>query len=183
MRSRSASTAACVLAFLAPLATAWARCADAPWPPRFEATVVRVKDGDSLVVRHPGGYPGPQERTLRLYGVDAPEFDQPAGAEARAWLRERARGERLAFEVVATDRYCRLLVRAAPAQRAREADALNLALVGAGWAWAEPHLSDERYRRAERAARAARRGLWADPAPVPPAQWRRQRMRAGAATP
>ncbi|MDW8311407.1 MAG: thermonuclease family protein, partial [Burkholderiales bacterium] len=151
-------------------ANASARCEERAWPERFTAQVVRVKDGDSLVVRNPG-FPGTAERTLRLHGIDAPELDQPYGRAARDWLRARVRGQRLAFEVLATDRYCRLIVRAAlPGQ---SSDALNLALLEAGLAWADDRFSDARYARAQRLAAEARRGLWADPAPVPPALWRR----------
>ncbi|MCS6996498.1 MAG: thermonuclease family protein [Casimicrobiaceae bacterium] len=135
-------------------ANASARCEERAWPERFTAQVVRVKDGDSLVVRNPG-FPGTAERTLRLHGIDAPELDQPYGRAARDWLRARVRGQRLAFEVLATDRYCRLIVRAAlPGQ---SSDALNLALLEAGLAWADDRFSDARYARPTFGRRGATR--------------------------
>ncbi|MFN3628953.1 MAG: thermonuclease family protein [Casimicrobiaceae bacterium] len=175
-----AARVACLIVGVLAVASAEARCAAARWPNRFEAVVLRVKDGDSLVVRRPSGFPGPAERTVRLARIDAPEYDQPHGQASRLWLRERVRLRLLAFETVATDRYCRLLVHAgAPGE---PTDALNLALVAAGHAWVEARETDPRYRRAEAAARKARRGLWADPAPIPPAEWRRRKAgRAGGA--
>ncbi|AVO49489.1 hypothetical protein C6568_09570 [Melaminivora suipulveris] len=55
----------------------------------------------------------------------------------------------------------------------------NLAMVVAGYAWhykkyqAEQSPDDRLlYDSAEREARAARRGLWEDPDPIPPSEWR-----------
>lgn len=57
----------------------------------------------------------------------------------------------------------------------------NLEQVRAGMAWwyrqyaREQTLDDSRfYEQAEAEARAAKRGLWADPAPVPPWEFRRE---------
>lgn len=179
-RAVAAASVGGIAALFLGLSHAEARCTGVRWPNHFEARVVRVKDGDSLVVRNPGRFAGPVERTVRLARVDAPEYDQPQGQAARRWLSERVRHRSLAFEVVATDRYCRLLVHVSTP--GEPADALNLALVQAGYAWVDAHAADPRYQRAEAAARAARRGLWADPAPVPPAEWRRGKARAGGLT-
>jgi endonuclease YncB( thermonuclease family) len=71
-------TAALILALLAsPLAAS-----------RFEGKVVRVKDGDSILVER-----SDVKRTseVRLAGIDAPEAAQPWGPEARAALRRAGR--------------------------------------------------------------------------------------------
>jgi endonuclease YncB( thermonuclease family) len=50
---------------------------------------------------------------------------------------------------------------------------VNLAQVRRGMAWAYvQYATDRRIFRAERKARAAKRGLWADAHPVPPWVWR-----------
>lgn len=56
---------------------------------------------------------------------------------------------------------------------------MNLHMVDRGMAWhykryeAEQHPADRAaYAAAEDAARAARLGLWSDPDPVPPWEWR-----------
>ncbi len=58
----------------------------------------------------------------------------------------------------------------------RDGANINLALVREGHAWwyrrYAPH--DRRLDLAEREARSAARGLWADPEAMPPWEWRRQ---------
>ena len=50
---------------------------------------------------------------------------------------------------------------------------VNLAMVTEGWAWHFLKYSDdETLATAEKAARGAKRGLWADPSPIPPWDWR-----------
>ncbi|WP_366520987.1 thermonuclease family protein [uncultured Desulfovibrio sp.] len=56
---------------------------------------------------------------------------------------------------------------------------LQAALVGAGLAWVDDRFCRspecDNLRQAQSRARAARRGLWADDAPVPPWQWRKMK--------
>jgi endonuclease YncB( thermonuclease family) len=66
---------------------------------------------------------------------------------------------------------------------------MGLEQVRAGMAWhATPYQREqtpherEEYARAEEAARAARRGLWVDPNPVPPWEWRKSEPGARART-
>ena len=55
---------------------------------------------------------------------------------------------------------------------------INEALVSQGWAWHYTRYSDHpALARAEREARAARRGLWRDPHPTPPWTWRQRHPR------
>jgi micrococcal nuclease len=58
---------------------------------------------------------------------------------------------------------------------------LNRELVKAGLAWWYRHYAahDRELERLEADARAARRGLWTDPHPIPPWEWRKE-ARAGA---
>lgn len=132
------------------------------------ARVVRVVDGDTLEVRS-----GHRELTLRLLYIDAPEHDQPYGREARRSLEQLVRLDRVRVETRGRDRFGRTLARVI-----RESDSLdvNLAQVERGFAWSYAR-GDTRaeIERAERAARQARLGLWADPRPVSPRTWRRAR--------
>ena len=67
------------------------------------------------------------------------------------------------------DKYDRILARVLV-----DGTDLNEAIVRNGYGWHyEIGRSDPRLEAAERAARASRAGLWADPKPVPPWQWRR----------
>jgi endonuclease YncB( thermonuclease family) len=58
---------------------------------------------------------------------------------------------------------------------------MNLHLIDRGLAWRYKRYQNEQtpsdraaYAQAEDAARASRRGLWSDPEPVPPWEWRRR---------
>jgi endonuclease YncB( thermonuclease family) len=58
----------------------------------------------------------------------------------------------------------------------------NYQQIAAGMAWHYKEYEREqsrddrdRYAAAESQARAAKRGLWADPAPIPPWEWRHQK--------
>ena len=132
---------------------------------QVRAAVLWVGDGDSLRARIAG-----RERDLRLWGIDAPEKDQPGADAARDALRDLAAGRILTAEVVAVDDYDRLVVRL---HRPGGAE-LNLALLAAGHAWWYRRYAGghQPYAEAERRARAARRGLWAGPAPEAPWDYR-----------
>ena len=67
-------------------------------------TVVRVKDGDSLVVDSNG-----REVEVRLADIDTPEFNQPRGDEAREALRSLVDGKEVRLELIGGDAYRRIV--------------------------------------------------------------------------
>lgn len=75
----------------------------------WDAVVIRVVDGDTLLVA-PKNVRRPHEAALgvRLYGIDAPELDQPGGQESKAALEQLVRPD-TAVEIipVESDRYDR----------------------------------------------------------------------------
>jgi endonuclease YncB( thermonuclease family) len=130
---------------------------------------VSVRDGDTIEVMRDG-----RTVRVRLWGIDCPEQGQAFGTRARQFTAERAFGKEVGVEVVDIDRYGRIVGRVTADGRD-----LNLALVQEGLAWwyefHAPHASD--LEAAQRDARQARRGLWADAAPVQPWEFRRQHPR------
>jgi endonuclease YncB( thermonuclease family) len=135
-----------ILALLAVIAARYDRV-----DTRQVAGAVTVNDGDSLTL---GG------TRIRLVGIDAPEFDQVChaggveyrcGRKAREVLAELVAGGGVSCEGWETDRYGRLLA----VCKAGSVD-LNRRQVEEGWAVAYGDYFD-----AERAARDAKRGLWA----------------------
>ncbi|MFP3900954.1 MAG: thermonuclease family protein, partial [Acidimicrobiia bacterium] len=129
------------------------------------ATVVRVVDGDTLVVEIDG-----HEEHVRLIGIDTPEsvaHDRPIecfGAEASAHLAELVppgTPVRLERDIEPRDRYDRLL---AYVHRAGDDVFVNRAQVAAGFAEASEYPPNTAYApglaRDERHARAAGSGLW-----------------------
>jgi len=136
--------------------------------------VVRIRDGDSFVVRVGGA--GVE---VRLDGIDCPELAQAFGRKARRFTSEQAFGKDVRLIVKGRDKYDRELAEVfLPDGRS-----LNRELVAAGFAWWYRHYSTDRSLEAlEQTARAARRGLWADPDPVPPWDFRESdRRRPGGA--
>lgn len=130
-----------------------------------DARVTHVGDGDSLSVCLER-----RETRVRLLYIDAPEYRQPFGKEARRSLAELCADKvaRLTWEE--KDRYGRILARVS----CGEVDA-NVEQVRRGMAWVSRLDKPEpAFYAAQRAARAARLGLWSDPDPVPPWQWRKR---------
>ncbi|AFY51357.1 micrococcal nuclease-like nuclease (plasmid) [Nostoc sp. PCC 7524] len=68
--------------------------------------VVRISDGDSIVVRRTG-----EEKKIRLCGIDAPESKQPLGKESKANLERLSQevGGQVSIVSVESDRYGRLV--------------------------------------------------------------------------
>lgn len=129
---------------------------------------VNITDGDTFTLR----YSSLEDERVRLYGIDAPERDQPHGREAGAALARLIEGRTVGVELVERDNYGRLVARV----WADDVD-VNLALVQAGHAWwYEYYAQDSReLEQAEDAARRAQLGLWQQRNPVPPWEWRRNR--------
>jgi micrococcal nuclease len=130
--------------------------------PSETTTVTRVVDGDTI--RIDGG------ELVRLVGIDTPEADGPyrdeecfgASASRRtAALLPEGTEVRLVFDVERRDRYDRLL---AYVFRVSDDRFVNASLVRDGFANAltiPPNVRyADRFRRLERAARDAGRGLW-----------------------
>ena len=148
-----------------------------------QCLVVGVLDGDTLTARcgEPGSY---EQIRVRLAGIDAPERRQAYGERARQHLAGLAFQRWAELECGKGDRYGRsvCLVRVAPASRPDGPATLDvgLSMVSAGMAWwyrayAREQAPEDRgrYEAAELAAQALRAGLWADPGPVPPWEWRK----------
>jgi endonuclease YncB( thermonuclease family) len=128
------------------------------------AKVLFVFDGDSMRVRV-----GEVEREMRLWGIDAPEHDQPHADVARDVLKQAIVGQTVTADVITVDQFERLVVR----MRLNEQD-VNLALITQGHAWWFRRFAanEQAYRLAEAAAKKARRGLWSDASPEAPWDYR-----------
>lgn len=133
----------------------------------LEGRVVKIIDGDSLSLLDAGN----RQHTIRLYGIDTPEWDQPHGKAAKRALAELVDRRRVGVVAVDTDTFGRTVGTVYVGERD-----INLAMVEAGHAWwftryapYERHLA-----AAEEQARASRAGLWSADEPVPPWHWRRR---------
>ena len=126
--------------------------------------VVLVADGDTLEVQRAG-----QPVRLRLAGVDAPERNQAYGDQARKFVTGLCRNQIVTVIPETVDQYNRTVARVV----LPDGRSLNEELLRAGLAWHYRHYSHSlRLAGLEEQARAAHRGLWSDPAPIPPWEYR-----------
>lgn len=135
--------------------------------------VVAVADGDTLTARcgEPGAY---EQVRVRIAEIDAPERGQPFGQASRQALADLCFQQTAAIRAQKRDRYGRTVARV----ECRGQD-VSRQLVADGHAWAfTRYLTDQRVADLEQQARSARRGLWVDPAPMAPWEWRAARRSA-----
>lgn len=128
--------------------------------------VLKVADGDSFSL-----IKGGRELEIRLYGIDAPERTQPFYRKAATFTRKMLQRGKITFSEVDRDRYGRTV-----AWVYVNSDCLNEELVRHGLAWHYKHHSNDlKLARLEDSARTAKAGLWCEPQPIPPWEFRRQR--------
>lgn len=133
------------------------------------ATVTRVVDGDTVVVRipePPAGFSASER--VRLIGIDTPESVRPGtpvqrfSLEASAYTRRQllGRGVVLSFDRELRDRYGRLLAYI----HFEDGVFFNAKIIEDGYAYAYtryPFRYMDEFRELERRARREKRGLWA----------------------
>lgn len=133
----------------------------------IEGTVVHVTDGDTLWLKPDAA--GDIPFKLRLAGIDAPERCQAGGAQAGAALAQRVLHRHVQVVTRATDDFQRVV---ATLRLDGEDIAAWLVLQGHAWTRGYRH-SPGPYARQEAEARAARRGVFADPLAQDPRVFRK----------
>lgn len=135
--------------------------------------VVGIADGDTVTVLDANR----QQHKIRLAGIDAPEKAQAFGDHSKQSLAALVFNKNVVVEWDKQDRYRRtvgkILVNGKDA---------NLEQIKAGLAWwyekyrkEQSPEDQQRYAEAELQAKERRVGLWRDPDPVAPWEWRRAR--------
>jgi len=151
--------------------------------------VFAVSDGDTLKARCDGRA---ATVTVRLAGIDAPEYRQPFGQRSRQKMVELALDQPARLECQKReDKYgrqvCRVWVAPDHCRKGgRRSENCPLTLdaghalltVGLAWwderfAYTEPPQMRSAYAFSQDEARARHVGLWSDDDPVPPWLWRR----------
>ena len=176
MHTRMSHAVAVVALLLLAVATGHSRVLpfDPAHPPQagdegvFYGPLVRVKDGDSLVVKVQG-----VAMDFRLAEIDAPELDQPYGQQAKRDLKSLATGQQLVLLPIDTDGYGRTIAHIWNGNAYLNAEIVKR---GAAWFYSE-YAHSERLYYVEQEARGAKRGLWALPLKdrVEPWEWRKRK--------
>lgn len=143
--------------------------------------VVGVADGDTVTVLDANR----QQHKIRLQGIDAPEKAQPFGERSKQNLSRMVFGKDVRVEWDKRDKYKRIIgkVWVQPASCPTCPMTLDAGhaqiTVGLAW-WYRKYAGEQSpqdrgaYEFSEQEARAKRVGLWSEPNPVPPWEWRRR---------
>jgi micrococcal nuclease len=133
----------------------------------MSVTIVKVSDGDTCTAS--------DGTKIRLVEIDAPETKQKHGKESRDVLAALVLNEKVTLDAKKKDKYGRTLGTIYIGTRPDGTPILNIneAMVLSGNAWAYMIPKDSYFREFENIARKDKRGLWADPNPTPPWEFRK----------
>jgi micrococcal nuclease len=147
----------------------WGIC-QAEMPP-FNAKVIRIIDGDTLEIQRER-----RVQRVRIWGIDTPERDQPYASQAQQFTRSLLVGRETVIQPMDFDVYGRLVALIT-------VDEKNISeeLVGSGLAWVHIYFCNEpictAWQSLQQRAKSRRIGLWSDPHPIAPWQWKKKHLR------
>lgn len=132
----------------------------------YHGKAVHVLDGDTIEVLHNG-----QAERIRLNGIDCPEKGQAYGQKAKHAASDLVFGKEVTLHTFGKDKYGRTIAEVI----LPDGTNVNHELVREGWCWWYRKYApgDMVLERLENETREARKGLWADPQPMPPWEWRK----------
>lgn len=130
--------------------------------------VVAVLDGDTIEILDSEN----KTYRIRLNGIDCPEKAQAFGQKAKQFTSDQCFGKNVKILVHSTDRYGREIGDVV----LEDGTVLNEELVASGYAWHyKQYSNDPVLAQLELEARKKKLGLWVDPNPVPPWEYRRKK--------
>jgi endonuclease YncB( thermonuclease family) len=132
----------------------------------WEARVVHVFDGDTLVVSRDG-----LAKIVRLYSIDCPEITQSFGLEAKGFTMGLVSGKKIKVIPVVKKSIIKFMVYIPD-------KCINKELLEAGYAWClDDDSSEKEWKKLEQNARLEKRGLWSIENPIPPWEFKDERKR------
>ena len=133
-----------------------------------------ISDGDTVTVLDASK----AQFKIRLQGIDAPEKKQAFGNKSKEVLFTWLFNNQVTVEYSKKDKYGRILGKILV-----DGIDANLEQIKSGMSWHYKKYQNEQsendrklYAQAEAEAREEKRGLWVDPDPVPPWEWRKARI-------
>ncbi|UVT21657.1 MAG: thermonuclease family protein [Nitrospira sp.] len=133
----------------------------------FTGQVISVQDGGRFEVLRNG-----KPERIRLHGIDCPENGQPFSDNAKQATSDLIFSMDVTIESHGKDKYGRTVAEVLLSDGTN----VNHVLVREGWCWwyRKDAPRDTVLEGLENEAREARKGLWIDPNPMPPWEWRKR---------
>ena len=134
----------------------------------FTGKVIGVKDGDTVVVIDAAN----NQTTLRLAEVDCPEKKQAFGTKAKQFTSDAVYLKTITYKVQTTDRYGRSVAEVYYDNNKY----LSAEIIKNGFGWQYKKYSTSKLLASlEQEARENKRGLWVDPNPIYPSDFRQKK--------
>ena len=133
----------------------------------YTGKVIGIKDGDTIVVLDSLNY----QTTLRLAEVDCPEKSQAFGTKAKQFTSDEIYLKQIKYIVTDVDRYGRSIAKIYYDNNKYLSE--EIIRNGFGWQY-KKYSSSKLLAKLEEEARKNKRGLWIDPNPIYPSDWRRK---------
>jgi micrococcal nuclease len=133
----------------------------------YTGKVIGIKDGDTVVVLDSLNY----QTTLRLAEVDCPEKSQAFGTKAKQFTSDEVYLKQIKYIVTDIDRYGRSIAKIYYDNNKYLSE--EIIRNGFGWQY-KKYSTSKLLAKLEEEARKNKRGLWIDPNPIYPSDWRRK---------
>ena len=127
---------------------------------------IRVVDGDTIRAEAKG-----REIKIRLVEIDAPEINQPFGAQSKNFLNRLLNEKDVTLISQGEDRYGRTL-----GEIYANGESANALMIKSGFAWVyDRYVKDSSLYEYQDQAKAENLGLWRAKDPIAPWVWRKQK--------
>ena len=130
----------------------------------LKGLVEYVTDGDTINVKSED-----KIYVIRLYGIDAPEKNQPYGNKITTFLKDKLESKQVTINYSSKDRYGRIIGKVY-----YDGIYINELLIKIGGAWHyKQYSNDFDLYNAEQSAKKNRLGIWNQELVIPPWEWRK----------
>ena len=137
--------------------------------PNYSVKVTAISDGDTFR----GLTADKEEIRFRIYAIDAPEKHQAFGTRSKEYLSDLIFGKTVHVIIQKkSDAYKRPVVWV----YTLDGKDVSSEMLKAGMAWHYSQFdSTEKYIKEQEKARSQKKGLWSDPNPIPPWEFRKKK--------
>lgn len=138
--------------------------------PKDHYHVTKIVDGDTVHMKDTTG----KDLKVRLLHIDAPETSQEYGKDSKEALNHKLLDAVVTLDETKPDpRYPERIL----AVIYLDGRNINLEMLHDGWAWHYAQFSHVvQYEKAEKQAKSLKLGLWQGKKPIPPWEYRKQKM-------